>query len=123
MNCHRHSLNFLLKALTFCVALSFVNGCSTVSKVGTMVGQATGYVSPDQAESINKSAQAIEKTFQDITPEQEYYIGRSVAATVLVTYKPFDMEKANAYLNLVGQTVAQFSPKPETFGGYHFLLL
>jgi beta-barrel assembly-enhancing protease len=46
-----------------------------------------------------------------------------VAATVLVTYKPFDREQANAYLNLLGQTIAQCSAKPETFGGYHFLLL
>ena len=36
---------------------------------------------------MTKSAQAIEKTFQDITPQQEYYIGRAVAATVLVTYR------------------------------------
>jgi len=108
--------------LTTCAAW-LVSGCSTVTQVGTMVGQATGVVSADQAESINKSAAAVEKTFQDITPEQEYYIGRAVTATVLSTYKPFDHEKANAYLNLLGQTVAQFSPKPETFGGYHFLLL
>jgi len=46
-----------------------------------------------------------------------------VAATVLTTYKPFDLQRANAYLNLLGQTVAQFSTKPETFGGYHFLLV
>ena len=77
----------------------------------------------DQAEAMTKSAQAIEKTFEDITPQQEYYIGRAVAATVLATYQPFDREEANAYLNLLGQTAAQFSTKPETFGGYHFLLL
>jgi predicted Zn-dependent protease len=98
-------------------------GCSTVTQVGTAVGQATGYVTPEQSDAIVRSAQAVEKTFQDITPEQEYYIGRSVAATVLATYKPFDLEAANAYLNLLGQTVAQFSAKPEVFGGYHFLLL
>jgi beta-barrel assembly-enhancing protease len=94
-----------------------------VSQVGGVVGQATGLMTPQQSDALVKSAQAVEKTFQDITPEQEYYIGRSVAATVLVTYKPFDMEAANAYLNLLGQTVAQFSTKPEVFGGYHFLLL
>lgn len=99
------------------------SGCSTVTQVGAVVGQATGYVTPEQSDAIVRSAQAVEKTFQDITPEQEYYIGRSVAATVLATYKPFDMEAANAYLNLLGQTVAQFSAKPEVFGGYHFLLL
>ena len=58
-------------------------GCSTVAEVATGIGQGAGVITPQQAESINKSAQAIEKTFQDITPEQEYYIGRSVAATVL----------------------------------------
>jgi beta-barrel assembly-enhancing protease len=105
------------------VVLLLAGGCSTVTQVGGVMGQAAGVVTPEQAEAFNKSAQAMEKTFQDITPEQEYYIGRAVAATVLVTYKPFDREQANAYLNLLGQTAAQFSTKPETFGGYHFLLL
>jgi beta-barrel assembly-enhancing protease len=105
------------------LALIIGGGCSTVTKMGTAVGQATGYVSADQSESINKSAEAIEKTFKDITPEQEYYIGRAVAATVLTAYKPFDLEAANDYLNLLGQTLSQFSTRPETFGGYHFLLL
>jgi beta-barrel assembly-enhancing protease len=113
----------LLGVAAAALALAFVSGCSTMSQVGGVVGQATGVMNADQAEALNKSAQAIEKTFQDITPEQEYYIGRAVAATVLVTYKPFDREQANAYLNLIGQTAVQFSAKPETFGGYHFLLL
>jgi len=105
------------------VALVLASGCSTVTQVAGIAGQATGVMNADQAAAMTKSAQAIEKTFEDITPEQEYYIGRAVAATVLVTYKPFDREAANAYLNLLGQTAAQFSTKPETFGGYHFLLL
>jgi beta-barrel assembly-enhancing protease len=113
----------LVKALATGVALAVASGCSTVTQVGGVVGQATGFVTPEQSDAMVRSAQAMEKTFQDITPEQEYYIGRSVAATVLVTYKPFDREEANAYLNLLGQTVAQFSTKPEIFGGYHFLLL
>ncbi len=116
-------LALLLQAAVAAVVLSLVNGCSTVAQVGGMVGQATGVMNADTAQSLNKSAQAIEKTFEDITPEQEYYIGRAVTATVLTTYKPFDLQQANQYLNLVGQTVAQFSTKPETFGGYHFLLL
>lgn len=117
------SLAPLGSAVACALALMLVSGCSTVSQVGGMMGQAAGVMNADQAEALNKSAQAVEKTFQDITPEQEYYIGRAVAATVLVTYKPFDREEANAYLNLIGQTAAQFSSKPETFGGYHFLLL
>ncbi|HOW68055.1 MAG TPA: M48 family metalloprotease, partial [Verrucomicrobiota bacterium] len=117
------SLSLLAKTVAASVALALGAGCAAVTQVGTSIGQATGIVSAEQSESINRSAQAIEKTFQDITPEQEYYIGRSVAATVLNTYKPFDQQQANNYLNLLGQTIAQFSNKPETFGGYHMLLM
>ena len=113
----------LTTGLSLGLALGLGNGCSAVSRVGGAVGQATGVMTPQQSEALVRSAEVAEKTFQDITPEQEYYIGRAVAATVLTTYKPFDRAEANAYLNLVGQTVAQFSTKPETFGGYHFLLL
>lgn len=116
-----------LPRLSFVLATGILaglaTGCSTVTQVGGAVGQATGFVTAEQSDALVRSAQAVEKTFQDITPEQEYYIGRAVAGTVLTTYKPFDLEQANAYLNVLGQTVAQFSAKPETIGGYHFLLL
>jgi len=105
------------------LAVTSLVGCSTVAEVATSIGQGAGVITKQQADSINKSAQAVEKTFQDITPEQEYYIGRTVAATVLVTYKPYDNQKANEYLNVLGQTLSQFGTKPETFGGYHFVLL
>lgn len=123
MNTDRSSLRPLLKAFAASLALAVASGCSTVTQVGGAVGQATGLVTAQQSDALVRSAQAVEKTFQDITPEQEYYIGRAVAATVLTTYHPLDLEPANAYLNLLGQTVAQFSARPETFGGYHFLLL
>lgn len=99
------------------------SGCSTVAQVSTMAGQAAGVITADQAASINRTAVAVEKTYQDITPEQEYYIGRSVAATVLSTYKPYDSAELNRYLNTLGQTLALYSERPETFGGYHFLAL
>ena len=98
-------------------------GCSTVTQYGTMAGQAAGVITSQQADSINRTAVAMEKTYQDITPEQEHYIGRSVAATVLATYRPYDSAEANRYLNVLGQTLALYSDKPETFGGYHFLVV
>jgi predicted Zn-dependent protease len=106
--------------------LIFVAGCQTVDMVGELgaaVGQATGAITAEEAESIKKTTAAVGKTFDSITPRQEYYIGRSVAASVLETYKPYDKAAANAYLNLLGQTLARFSDRPETFGGYHFLVL
>ena len=80
-------------------------------------------LSDSEADSVKRGAQAVEKTFQDLTPEQEYYIGRAVAAQVFQSYPPLDKPKANNYLNLLGQSLAVFSDRPETFGGYHFLLL
>jgi predicted Zn-dependent protease len=81
------------------------------------------FLSDDKVKSIMRGAKAVGKTFQDLTPEQEYYIGRAVAAQVFQTYRPLDQAPANAYLNQLGQSLALFSTRPETFGGYHFLLL
>ena len=38
-------------------------------------------------------------------------------------YEPYDFQSANDYLNLLGQALAQASDLPETFNGYHFLIL
>ncbi|MBN1508305.1 MAG: M48 family metalloprotease [Sedimentisphaerales bacterium] len=105
------------------LAAGMLCGCETVSAVGTGVAQATGVISSDEAESITRSVLAVEKTWQDLTPEQEYYIGRAVVAQVLQSYQPLDEPQVNEYLNLLGQSLAIFSERPETFGGYHFLLL
>ena len=101
-------------------------GCEAVNQLtelGTNIAVASGSITTNEAASINRTTQAVTKTFQGITPEQEYYIGRTVAATVLTGYKPRSAEALNGYLNTVGQTLAQFSERPETFGGYHFLAL
>ncbi|MFC1843301.1 M48 family metallopeptidase [Thermodesulfobacteriota bacterium] len=73
--------------------------------------------------SLFRAGKAVSKTFEDITPEQEYFIGRTVSAIIVNEYKPYDLQAANDYLNLLGQTLAQASDLPETFGGYHFLIL
>ena len=101
-------------------------GCETIdqlTELGTGVAVAAGGLSEEQAGSINRTASALGKAIDSITPEQEYYIGRTVAATVLLGYKPKTAQELNAYVNQVGQSLALFSTKPETFGGYHFLVL
>jgi predicted Zn-dependent protease len=70
-----------------------------------------------------KSGEAVAKSFEDITPEQEYYVGRSVGANLLAKYPPYSAAAVNSYLNLLGQSLALVSDRPETFGGYHFLVL
>lgn len=123
---HCWKISPLMSGMTLVLSLLaavLLGGCETVREAGTGIAQATGVISGDQADSINRGAKAVEKTWQDLTPEQEYYIGRAVAARVFQTYPPLDRPQANDYLNLLGQSLAIFSNCPETFGGYHFLLL
>ncbi len=106
-------------------ALLITSGCKLMEAVTGGLA-ATGVITPDQAKGINSGAKVAGKAFdamKDITPEQEYYIGRSVGATVLKTYKVFDNNAANMYLNTLGQALAMVSDLPETFGGYHFLVM
>ena len=107
-------LALLLAGLLFC-------GCENISL--SQMAASTGYVTRDQAEAIERTGKAVAKTVEDITPEQEYYIGRAVGATVTAKYNVHDSARATRYINLLGQTLAQASDKPETFGGYHFLIL
>ena len=117
--------NWGIAALAAALA-AWATGCETVNAVVGAAADAAaagGVITTNQAASINRTTQAVTKTFQDITPEQEYYVGRTVAATVLTQYKPLAKEDLNGYLNRIGQSLAQFSTRPETFGGYHFIAL
>lgn len=112
---------YILGVLLFAAA-----GCETldvITDLGTSIAVATGDLTEEEAASIKKSSSAMGKAFDRLTPEQEYYIGRAVAASILSSYKPYDARAANLYLNTVGQALAMASDKPETFGGYHFLIM
>jgi predicted Zn-dependent protease len=115
-------LAFLCAILTVILPLS-LTGCATVAEVGANIGQAAGAITPEQAESMKKTGQAFGKALEQITPEQEYYVGRAVGATIASQYKIWDNDAATRYINVVGQALAMASDKPETFGGYHFLIM
>jgi predicted Zn-dependent protease len=116
----------LLTTILLVAASLTLTGCKTmevITEAGTSVAAATGVISTDEAQSINRSASAVGKVFESITPEQEYYIGRTVAATILSQNKPMDDAKLTEYLNTLGQYLALCSDRPETFGGYHFMVM
>ncbi|NLH42534.1 MAG: M48 family metalloprotease [Planctomycetes bacterium] len=112
----------ILLALSLLIPVLFC-GCEGMPEAGANIGRAVGVIDDDEAESIIRGGNAIQKAAQDMTPEQEHYVGRAVAAKVFQSYKPLDQAEANAYLNLLGQSLVVFSGRPETFRGYHFLLL
>ncbi|MCL7488420.1 MAG: M48 family metalloprotease [Desulfobulbaceae bacterium] len=96
---------------------SMLHGCisADISSTLSQVSRHSG--------SIINVAKAGIKTFDDFTPEQEYYIGRTVGALILEKYKPYDNTEVTRYVNILGQTIARASDLPETFNGYHFLVL
>ena len=77
----------------------------------------------EKREAITKTAKAMRKGFADITDEEEYYIGRAVAARILKSYRLVNDKNKTAYLNKVGVALSRYSARPELFGGYHFALI
>lgn len=70
-----------------------------------------------------KTGQAFRRSAQDFTENEEYYIGRSVAAKVLARYKPYEDEALNRYIQAVTQAAAMASDRPEISHGYHAQVL
>jgi len=69
-----------------------------------------------------RSGRKVAKANEDFYAEQEYYIGRTVAANGPRDLQAWDGPKANEYLNTLGNTWP-FLVLPETFKGYHFLIM
>lgn len=94
--------------------IMLISGCTSIE-----VGDVLDIDVIDTVKAVRKVA----KSFHDITPEEEYYIGRAVAATIAGQYELYPEQTANTYINILGQTLALASDRPETFGGYHFQIL
>jgi len=103
-------------------AFGLLSSCSVVQK-GTDVLVSTGKMKEGDQKTILKTGEAIRSTFADISEEEEYYIGRAVAALILSKYQVYNNDRVTDYVNTVGSAVAGYSDRPETYAGYHFLLL
>jgi len=104
-------------------AAALLGGCAGMEGVTSSLLSPSGGLSRADAEAITATARTVAKSLEQISPEQEYYVGRAVGAVVLGRYPVYSDERATAYVNLLGQTLAAASDRPETFRGYHFLIL
>jgi predicted Zn-dependent protease len=80
-------------------------------------------VSLSKLKKVKKGADLVAGATHKINEEEEYYIGRAVAANILGQYPLWKNREATRYVNLVGRTLALNSARPELYGGYHFALL
>jgi beta-barrel assembly-enhancing protease len=111
-------------AILAVLVLAGCKGAEIVGGIAKDMGLNLGGVPVgDYAQSAVKSGAAVARSMEDFTPEQEYYIGRAVTATLLRTYRPLNNQAAGDYVNTLGQSLALFSEMPLTYGGYHFQIV
>jgi predicted Zn-dependent protease len=84
----------------------------------------------DVAASISQGVSAATATFAEakkaadsLTPENEYYLGRAVAANIAGTYKIYRNAALQAYLDKICDTIVVNSPRPDIYNGYHVAVL
>ncbi len=106
---------------TLFVALLLAS-CAAVQQGADILADA-GQISESDRQAIQKTSQAVSATFSEITEEQEFYIGRSVAALILSQYPAYDNPALTTYINTLGQAIVYSSDRPEIYAGYHFLIL
>jgi predicted Zn-dependent protease len=101
--------------------------CETMAEVtsaGAQIAGALGVIDAETAAVISKSSDAFGRAAEEITPEQEYYIGRAVAANILDRYAVWNGSPAlTKYLNEICKAIVINSPRPEIYSGYHVAIL
>ena len=106
------SAAFILASFTSCVSLPTPGGDEGFSTEMAVLG------------AITSSVESIEKASETITPEEEYYIGRSVASSIATQF-PVDHGnlQMTSYLNKICETLVMNSDKPYLFKGYYVVIL
>jgi predicted Zn-dependent protease len=107
------------------LAVLALAGCtpSALTKVGADLATKKGVVTEQQLGAIKETGQAFRSSFQDLTDEEEYHLGRAVAAQILERYPLRADDALSAYVRRVGRAVSAYSSRPETYGGYRFAIL
>ena len=111
-----------------CVIFLIITGalfsCKSIETVVDLGAGIVGVVDENTANAISASAKAIGNIAERISPEEEYYIGRAVAANILGTYKLYtENQELTAYLNNICAAITINSPRPDIYNGYHVALL
>jgi predicted Zn-dependent protease len=117
----------LAAALAFPAAVFFsCQHLASAADLGAQVAAASGAIDQNTADAISVSARAAGTAAEEITPEQEYYIGRAVAANILSSssYKLWHGNRElTDYLNKICGAIVINSPRPEIYNGYHVMIL
>jgi predicted Zn-dependent protease len=114
----------IIVAAAICVSIFSCQTMSAIADVGAQIAGEAGVIDKNVANAISQSSKAIGSAAEEITPEQEYYLGRAVGANILSSYKIWNGSPAlTAYLNRICNGIVINSPRPDIYNGYHVAIL
>lgn len=118
-----------LALVLVCVGALTAMGCSPGGQFGVIssqilstAGYGGGSGSMDFGKLFSASNQLVSSA-RGLDEQQEYYLGRGVAAVILAKYPLYRNATATRYVNQVGQSLARYSDRPELWGGYRVGIL
>lgn len=112
--------SLLVATLASCAALSGAVG--DLADLG-IIDESTSRNLELATTGVDSLSNVVDAASSPFTPEQEYYVGRSVAATILTDYQPVQNPELVGYVNSLGQALALASPRPVLYHGYTFQVL
>jgi len=75
-------------------------------------------------DALSRMESALNSSNKEFTPEEEYYLGRAVAANILTIYKPYTSNAMlTRYLNNICQVLVINSSMPAVYNGYYVMIL
>lgn len=98
----------------------FFSSCSSTA-ILNMIDQAADLDST--ASSVKRSVNSIKKASEEITPEDEYILGRTVASVILKDNNLYTSTRKTKYVNNICYAIVLNSEKPDLFNGYKVAIL
>ena len=105
---------FFVLVTSSCAVMNAMGGAA--SAVGAITGN-------EALAAVGDSVSSVAVASSPITPEQEYYIGRSVTASLLGSYRVYDNPALTDYVNKVCQVLVLNSQRPQLYKGYYVAVL
>lgn len=108
------------------ISTLFITACTTVQQIVTTtmnIAVATGDMDSRTADLIVSTTESVYKVTEQISPENEYYIGRATAAIILNDYDLYNEPNLTKYLNKICGAITINSEKPDLYNGYYVAVL
>lgn len=114
----------IVKILLLCLVMAIMfSSCAVMKSMGGLAAAVGDITGNDNLSAMGDSVAAVAEASAPISPEQEYYIGRSVTASLLGSYKVFQSPELTNYVNMVCQVLAMNSQRPQLYKGYYVAVL